>query len=362
MKQPNIFNAFSSKQAITYRGNKRKILSRIYNVIVKHAPKSKTALDLFSGSGVVSGYLKYRGLQTDANDISTYSKIINKVNLCIAPEDIDENEVHEIFKEINKLDNPKNKKFYFFSEYYSENPGSSNERLFFTKRNGLFIDAVCEFVNNQNNDNIKNLILYDLLIKMSRHSNTNGVFNGFFKTWGGPNSNCLNRICKPIHLDVPDLITGLKGQAFCMDANTLLETSQKKYDVIYVDPPYNSHQYLSNYHILESVVKLPADRYIPSPKEIIGIDPNLYKSPYSRKSEAKTEISRLIKNCSHRGNLIIISYNETGHISLNEILKLAKHIGEVEVETFKINHYIGAGDRKSHKNKSLEYIISINCS
>ena len=44
-----------------------------------------------------------------------------------------------------------------------------------------------------------------------------------------------------------------KGQAFCLDALEAAATLEA--DIAYIDPPYNQHSYLANYHIWETLVR-----------------------------------------------------------------------------------------------------------
>src|SRR4029078_2373793 len=57
-------------------------------------------------------------------------------------------------------------------------------------------------------------------------------------------------------LRLPDLLpraTHGKGEASCLDAAEAAATVEA--DVAYIDPPYNQHSYLGNYHIWESLVR-----------------------------------------------------------------------------------------------------------
>ena len=82
------------------------------------------------------------------------------------------------------------------------------ERVFYTIRNGEIIDAIRNFIKIEISPEYRVYILAQLIVKSSVHSNTCGLFNGFYKKdgvghYGGKNSNDLNRICKDIVLDYP---------------------------------------------------------------------------------------------------------------------------------------------------------------
>ena len=99
-----------------------------------------------------------------------------------------------------------------------------------------------------------------LLYKASVHTNTSGVFKGFYKSkrngigkFGGDGENALNRIMGEISLD--NIILSnyeCDYNVYQKDTNELVK-SLKDIDVVYYDPPYNQHPYGSNYHILNTI-------------------------------------------------------------------------------------------------------------
>jgi hypothetical protein len=72
---------FLSDQIITYLGNKRSLLDFIGNalaVVQKELGKEKLdCVDIFSGSGIVSRYLKRFSNNLYVNDLESYCKTIN---------------------------------------------------------------------------------------------------------------------------------------------------------------------------------------------------------------------------------------------------------------------------------------------
>ena len=89
-----------------------------------------------------------------------------------------------------------------------------------------------------------------------------------------------------------------------MDANELIK--KIKADIIYLDPPYNSRQYINFYHVLENLVKWD------KPTEFEGISmkykrDNL-KSGYSQ-AKAPLLMEDLVKHAKCK--LLIVSYNNT---------------------------------------------------
>ena len=77
--------AFLTQQLITYIGNKRSLLNFIgsgLDIVRQRLNKNKlTTFDVFSGSGVVSRFLKRYSERLIVNDIEDYAYTINKCYL-----------------------------------------------------------------------------------------------------------------------------------------------------------------------------------------------------------------------------------------------------------------------------------------
>ena len=83
---------YLTTQIITYMGNKRKLLSKIEEIIVsleKENGRKLTMGDGFSGSGVVSRLFKGHASKLYSNDIADYSETLNKAFLSnVSEEDL----------------------------------------------------------------------------------------------------------------------------------------------------------------------------------------------------------------------------------------------------------------------------------
>ena len=76
---------FLTSQIITYIGNKRSLLGFIGDavaIVKKNLKKEKLdVVDIFSGSGIVSRYMKQHSSKIIANDLEDYSYVLNKCYL-----------------------------------------------------------------------------------------------------------------------------------------------------------------------------------------------------------------------------------------------------------------------------------------
>ena len=96
---------YLQNQLITYIGNKRALLDFIgqeVKVVQEKLGKEKLeCLDIFSGSGIVSRYLKQFSSSITTNDLEAYSCIINRCYLS----DLDEKQLEDLrdlYKKLNE--------------------------------------------------------------------------------------------------------------------------------------------------------------------------------------------------------------------------------------------------------------------
>lgn len=378
--------SYVKDQLIAYIGNKRNLMSLLEKAVKKigvlkynNDPKF---LDLFAGSGVVSRLAKSLGFFVTANDWEYYSYIINKAFI-----EIDKSHLNRYFRTIGGIDNvldilnnltePKEKDKYISKYYCPENddrPDIKNERMFYTNYNGKRIDAIRaqikEWVDKKIiNEKEEMLLLALLLYEASTRSNTSGVFKGFHKGFGGTNGDALSRILKPVQLKKPNLIDGRKSLVFKNDAVLLSEElKDEKYDVAYLDPPYNQHQYGSNYHLLNTIAlndKPAVNKKIyingkKTNKSAIRRDWIMTKSSFCYKRSAKNDFKRMVKNINAK--YILVSYSTDGIISFDDMLSILSTKGQMDVCLSEYVKYRGGKQALTTQVKNIEFILIVNTS
>lgn len=354
-------------KCLTYLGNKRKFLYHIAEEVKAITPEGGIVCDLFSGSGVVAWHLRQQGYVVHANDIAPYSFPINQANLAYTPESLScvYPDLDKEFARLNALVEPQKGQEYF-SRYYSENPDASYERLFYTRRNGLFIDAVLNDLHAPGYDpDLRDIVLSDLLFKMSKHVNTNGHFKTFHKAFGGlTNNHDVERITSPIVLEMPEIPAGPVGKSYCLDAEEMIRTADG-FDTVYLDPPYNQHQYSANYHLLEAACLPREKRYVPRDTQVSGIDPGLYKSPYCSKHKCMKAFKSLVECLRPKCKGLVVSYNSKGYIPMEDMRKFLESVGEVGVKALDNLYRIGTrktGTAKKPERDVREYLFRVKFS
>lgn len=318
-------------KCLTYMGNKRKLLSQIEAEVAAVTPPGGVVADLFSGSGVVAWHLRSKGYVVHANDIAGYSLPINQANLEYTPASLaaEYPDFDGLLAELNGLTSPPPGGDYF-ANYYSDNPAAKYPRLYYTRRNGLFLDAVLTRVQGLG-ERERNLVLSDVLYKMSKHVNTSGHFKTWHKEFGGvTNKHDVARITADISIDRPDPGAGPLGRAWRADATDFFRHCAADFDCAYLDPPNNIHQYSANYHLLEAACLPPGGRYVPRQSQVSGIDPSLYKSPYCSKYKATPTFVGLLRAMRGRVRALVLSFSPTGYITLAEMEGLLGEWGAVK--------------------------------
>lgn len=356
-------NDYLTTQLITYIGNKRKLLTYIESVVISIQQeinkKKLNCLDGFSGSGIVSRMLKQYSKTLYVNDLENYSYVLNKCYL----KNVNSNKLKEIVKNINYLNSIKNKvpqepgiieRLYAPKETYNIKKG---ERVFYTTENARRIDNIRKSIDLFEEE--KEYYLGPLLYKSSVHTNTSGVFKGFYKKkgvdlgqFGGENKHCLERITGEISLPIPVFSKfNCEVNILNRDINNLI-SDLTDLDIAYYDPPYNQHPYGSNYFMLNLIVdyKEPQELSLNS-----GIPKNWNKSGYNKIAESKLLIEDLFKNTNSK--FILLSYSNEGFVPIPDIIKISEKYGKttsIEIPHIKFR---GGRNRDQQNNHVKEYII-----
>ena len=358
-------NNFLSKQILTYIGNKRSLLfyiDRYINLVKKELGKNKiVALDLFSGSGVVSRLFKQHSSLILTNDLEDYSRVINECFL-LNKEDIDENIFNKMLNEIIYLVKTKPIEGILCKYYSPKNDDDirKGERVFYTHKNALFIDSFRHYLDLVCvNKKYKNVFLALLVIEASIHVNTCGVFKGFYKDnktgigmFGGSGKYALNRIKGDIEIKSPYLSNFSCEYRIYQEDATKLVTKLKDIDLAYLDPPYNQHPYGSNYFMLNLIINNKEPKNI---SRVSGIVKNWNRSSFNKKSEALKSLEEIIINL--KAKYILISYNNEGFISFDEMVATLNKYGSIKCEEIKYNAFRGSHNLNKRNIHTKEFLF-----
>ncbi len=353
---------------LTCIGNKRKLVNHIVEIVDEIALKLQkeklNIVDAFAGSSVVSRALSYRADTLHTNDLELYSYYMAQAYLQ-TPSVADQTKIRQHIDIMNHLANNGPHSEGIICKLYapkSTKDIKEGERCFYTRENALIIDTLRKYITDHVEPSLFVYCIVPLLNKASIHTNTAGVFKGFYKKgtigcFGGAAENALSRIMKPIQLEMPiwnDI--GFTCRCYHQDINVLIHSLPDNIDVMYLDPPYNQHPYGSNYFMLNVIATNVEPVEI---SKVSGIPTNWNKSNYNKKAPAFESMKQLLEIGLQKSRYLVLSYNNEGILSIDDWNNLFSPYcvekREIDYDTFK-----GSRNLKERSNKVVEimYIIS----
>lgn len=308
-----------------YIGNKRKLIPFIRQGLAELGIQGESACDPFAGTAAVAQFLKRHGYSVTTGDIMSFSYVLQWAYVVVdhrprfpnLPEvaaeangDRDGDRLKTVIAHLNRLDPQPG---FIYEHFCPEgHHGSEHQRRYFTPDNAARIDAVRQRIHEwQQEDRLTDeehfVLLAALIEAADRVANTTGVYAAYVKTW---QPNALKRL----QLRPPRLATGTgrRCRAFQLDAVQLLEQVEP-FDLLYLDPPYNTRQYAGYYHVPEII----AEGWFherPTLRGKTGLpEDDDKRSDWSRRRGCEEAFERLVSiaPCRH----ILMSYNTEGIIS-----------------------------------------------
>lgn len=375
---------YLTEQLITYIGNKRSLLPFIkqgVEIVQKELNKEFLhCFDVFSGSGIVSRFLKSCASSITTNDLETYAKIISSCYLS-NKSSINFDELEKIHSELVKSTTNEistcelnNSCPGFVSELYApkdEDNVQFGERCFYTPYNAKYIDIIRQKITDEVPAELQKFFIAPLLSEVSVHANTAGIFKGFYKNsrtgkgqFGGNGKNALERIKGKIELPLP-IFSNFECPSYIFqeDANTLIldemlynHLPEKEFDLAYIDPPYNQHPYGSNYFMLNLIANYqrPDCEKI---SRVSGIPKDWNRSSFNRKRDAAESFTNLVS--SLRAKYLMVSFNSEGYISKNEMINILEKVGTVTVLDISYNAFKGSRNLKNRDIYVSEYLFIV---
>lgn len=335
-----------------YLGSKIKLVEQIENVINENHIEGETFADLFAGTGCVGDYFKGR-YNVISNDFLYYSFVLNKaklMNACIPQFVIFKEKFDvDIFDWLNSQEYEPDDTFFVYKNYTPV-----GERMFFTEKNGIRIDGVRKsieqlYTNKSIEEKEYYFLIASLLESVTKVSNTSGTYEAYFKFWDSRAEKDF--LIEPLELNCVDHIK--EHSILCEDTNKLIRKIDG--DIAYIDPPYTVTQYVSAYHMLETIAKDDA----PVIKGVGGKrgrgDKN---SLYAQRSQAKKIFEDLFRQIQF--DHVLISYSNQGLVPLEELVELAKKFaidGKVQIYNFDYREYQNHRSSNKRNGKSLNEVI-----
>ncbi len=315
---------------IKYLGSKRTLIPSILRMIGAACPPPATILDLFSGTSRVGHALKRAGYRVIANDHNAYA---HTLAACYVGVDADLlPAVAALIARLNeiaaatRLPRSRRAEHWFTRDY-------GRRSRYFQPVNGERIAAVREAIDRmQVTPELRAVLLASLLEAADRVDSTTGVQMAYLKD---PAPRSLNALELRVPALLPRAVLG-KGEAHGMDA---LDAAHRfEADVAYIDPPYNQHSYLGNYHVWETVVRWdrPAVYGTACKRE----DVRSRRSRFNSRRECRAAFVQLI--AAVRAPTLVVSFSDEGFLSRDGVEAILATRGYVGTLSHEYPRYVGA--------------------
>ena len=331
---------------IKYIGSKRLLVPHIVRAILHDEPRR--ALDLFSGTSRVGHALKREGVRVHANDHNAYAYALAG---CYVAADARrwQEPAARLIAELNRVPGRAG----WFTETYAV------RSRYLKPANAARAEAIRKRITALSLPTaLESIAITSLVEAADRVDSTVGLQMAYLKEWAP-------RAHQPLELRLPELLPG-EGSASCLDARDAVDRFEA--DVAYLDPPYNQHSYLGNYHVWETLAR--GDE-----PEVYGVackraDVRERGSAFNRRTTMEGAFADVLARA--RAKRLVVSFSDEGHLALprlRELLVARGRVREVSVEHPRyIGHRLGVYNPKGEKvgtpgpARNREHLFVVECS
>jgi adenine-specific DNA-methyltransferase len=338
-----------------YIGNKTRLLPFILRTLRRSGISVGSAHDAFAGTASVSRALKENGWRVHSSDLLMSSYVFQRAY--VVAESAGRN-LEEQASELASLPPREG----FITRHFSPASGDARAgRMYFTPENAGRIDAAREELGDWRkaariDSDAYYLLLAAIIEGADRVANTAGVYASYMKRWQ-PNA-------KRVFSIVPEIpIKGAQpAEAHLMDATDAAKEIGEV-DLVYIDPPYNSRQYVAYYHIPEILARGWTDS-APAIRGKVGLLAGTEgRSQWSHGRRVRKLFSSLLAATGAKHALV--SFNSEGHLApdaLQSLLAAASVDGEVSHFTQSYRRYRADSEREGrhyHRDSALEHLYLV---
>ena len=306
---------------IKYIGSKRALLGQVTGAVAGLLPQGGRVCDLFSGTARVGHALKRQGFQVWSNDLNTYAHVLATAYVQADRERwIDR--AAAVLEELRQVKPEAG----WFTRAFCE------DARYVHPDNGARIDAMRERIEALGLEpELKAIALVSLMEAADRVDSTAGVQMAYMKRWAP-------RALKPLELRLPDILPAVGAPCRATQGDAVAMAAEVEADLVYLDPPYNQHSYLANYHVWESLVLWDRpETYGVANKRV---DVKTRKSAFNSRPGIGPALKAVVERV--RAPNLIVSFNDEGYLSRADLVEMLSARGHVQVMEIAHPRYVGA--------------------
>jgi adenine-specific DNA-methyltransferase len=326
---------------LRYMGSKYRLLPRLAEVFGEIG--GRTALDAFSGSGVVSYLLKAQGYQVTANDFMAFPGVIARATSV-------NQSVRLTAAEIETITGPAADDRDFIQRTF--------DGLYFTAADREFLDSAWSHIDRM--PALKQAMAISGLVLSAARRQPRGVFTF---TDAGRYDDGRRDMALSLKEHFVERVgeynravfsNGRVNRAVVGDVYDLDPTG---YDLVYLDPPYapprDDADYMKRYHFLEGLAVYWRDREImhqTRTKKIV----KMY-TPFAYRTSVVAALRRLFEH--FRASVLVLSYSSNAVPDRDTIVGLLREVKR-SVEVIPVAHTYTFGTHAAAARRSVqEYIF-----
>lgn len=306
-----------------YIGSKTSTLPALEHFVLARV-RAGSFCDPFGGIGTVASTFKRAGFVVHTGDLLTFALCFQTARVVLnkPPEptarmraELGLTASAEVIAELQRT---KPVRSWMYREF-------SLRRSYFTPQNAAAIDGVRRRIQSWWREGLTDpsLDLYlraCLIDAVDRVANTAGTYYAHLKGW-------TRKALDAFRLRAIDPVPGVRGcSATLGDAEELV--ASRHFDVLYLDPPYNSRDYAGYYHLPETL----ATGRRPKPMGLSGVDAAPRPaSAFTRPGHAEEAMARLI--AAARCSVLVVHYSNDGLIPPHRLRSMLRTLGPVQEKT-----------------------------
>jgi len=301
-----------------------------------------TAADAFGGLGTIGAVLKGSGFRVTTCDVLNLPNAFQHARIvCQSRPRFSRLRAATGLKTsehiLEHLDTRRAERSWLVSEF-------SIQRQFFTHDNAARIAGAWNAIKRWDDAGLlseseRKYLLASFLNSMDPCANTAGTYYAHLKHWH-------RKALKPFQMKwIPVQAGAAGGQALVGDALEVLRG--KRFDLLYLDPPYNRRDYSRYYHLPESLASLK--RPDTNPDSASGVPMQVPDaSPLIRRSAEASYLQELISSVQWKR--LVVQYCEGSEIPMAELREMLSRTGTLKEYVLPALGYTTAAEERKQKH------------